>query len=126
MQMKNKYVWYYLKTYFPFFHYIKPEFIPMIASSLKPKEYNMDEVIFNQGDSGNFMWFIVSGSVSVSVDNKIISHLSVFDCFGESALSNNSSRNSTIIASQCKWLHILLKLVNLRIRIIENSYWFMV
>ena len=55
-----------------------------------------DEVLFNQGDEGNKAYMIVSGRLSVEVDNNEAGYMGDGEVFGELALLLNQKRSATV------------------------------
>ena len=55
-----------------------------------------DEVLFNQGDDGNKAYMIVSGRLSVEVDNNEAGFMGDGEVFGELALLLNQKRSATV------------------------------
>ena len=58
--------------------------------------YNRDEIIFTEGDQGNVMFFIISGTVSISRKKQIIRTMKRGDYFGEMSMLLNSPRTATV------------------------------
>ncbi len=64
------------------------------------EEYKEGETLFNEGDSGEVMYIVLSGSVSISVnlpDGKIleIAEITRGNFFGEMSIFDNSARSAT-------------------------------
>lgn len=57
-----------------------------------------EETLFKQGDEGNKAYMIVSGRLSVFVDNTRVGSMSDGEVFGELALILNQRRSATIIS----------------------------
>ena len=55
-----------------------------------------DEVLFHQGDEGNKAYMIISGRVSVEVDNNGAGFMSDGEVFGELALLLDQKRSATV------------------------------
>ena len=55
-----------------------------------------DEVLFNQGDDGSKAYMIVSGRLSVEVDDNEVGYMSDGEVFGELALLLNQKRSATV------------------------------
>lgn len=56
------------------------------------------EVIFNAGDVGRVMYFILSGEVKITVQGQQLDHLTAGAVFGEMALVDNERRSATATA----------------------------
>tara|TARA_B100000524_G_C23567373_1_gene340551 strand:- start:196 stop:663 length:468 start_codon:yes stop_codon:yes gene_type:complete len=57
-----------------------------------------EETLFSQGDEGSEAYMIVSGRLSVFVDNKRVGSMSDGEVFGELALLLNQKRSATIVS----------------------------
>ena len=55
-----------------------------------------DEVLFSQGDDGNKAYMVVSGKLSVEVDNNEAGYMGDGEVFGELALLLNQKRSATV------------------------------
>lgn len=60
--------------------------------------YQAGEVIFFQGDAGNFMYDVVAGEVALSRDGRELVSLKEGEIFGETGLINNEPHSVTAIA----------------------------
>jgi membrane protein len=58
--------------------------------------YKKDDIVFTEGDSGDIMFFIVSGSVSIGRKNQIIRTMKRGDYFGEMSMLLNAPRTATV------------------------------
>jgi signal-transduction protein with cAMP-binding, CBS, and nucleotidyltransferase domain len=71
----------------PFFRDIEPELIDRLIPYMHQKSFRKGELIFLEGDAGNEIYFIISGSISIYTFDKskkvILAFLSVGDYFGE-------------------------------------------
>jgi CRP/FNR family cyclic AMP-dependent transcriptional regulator len=79
-----------LRDSIPFFRDIEPELIDRLIPYMHQKSFRKGELIFLEGDAGNEIYFIISGSISIYTFDKskkvILAFLSVGDYFGEMAL----------------------------------------
>jgi len=66
----------------------------------RSKIYNKDEIICKQGDSGNVMWVIKKGFVSVKISEKEIRVLGPGDIVGEMSPFLSEKRTATLIAKE--------------------------
>ena len=57
-----------------------------------------EETLFNQGDEGDKAYMIISGRLTVLVDNVRVGSMSDGEVFGELALLLNQKRSATIIS----------------------------
>ena len=57
-----------------------------------------EETLFNQGDEGDKAYMIISGRLTVLVDNVRVGSMSDGEVFGELALLLNQKRSATIVS----------------------------
>ena len=74
-----------------------------IASVTEIKSYKKNRVIFNQGDTGNVLFILISGLVKIFLTDKdgkenILKVIYKDDFFGEMSLLDSNFRSATIIA----------------------------
>lgn len=69
-----------------------------ICKVMKKEKFKMNDIIFNEGDKGDKLYFIKSGKVKAMKDKKFIREHDEGNCFGEIALLINEPRSATIIA----------------------------
>ncbi len=55
-----------------------------------------EEILFNQGDSGDNAYMVISGRLAVIVDKKEVGHMGDGEVFGELALLLNQKRSATV------------------------------
>jgi CRP/FNR family transcriptional regulator, cyclic AMP receptor protein len=68
-----------------------------------PKTFSAGQVIFEEGQPGDFMYGIVEGEVNLSVNGKIVEIIKTGEVFGTGALVGVGSRTYTAIAkTDCK------------------------
>jgi len=70
-----------------------------IADAMESKKFQEQEIIIKQGDtidSSSFVYFLMSGKVSVVVDGQEVKQLEAGSYFGELALLSNKPRAATI------------------------------
>jgi cAMP-dependent protein kinase regulator len=53
-------------------------------------------ILFKQGEVGNFFYIINKGSVELYIDDKPIKHMSKGECFGDLALLHGAVRSGTV------------------------------
>ncbi|KAI9303865.1 hypothetical protein BJ944DRAFT_250339 [Cunninghamella echinulata] len=80
----------------PFFFGCSEEFLHLICLSIQPRIYEPNSLIFNQGDMGDEMFFIIDGTVTVETDTNIFAHMGPGDYFGELSVVLNIPRFATI------------------------------
>jgi len=66
------------------------------SSGIAPLHFEEGEIIFNEGDIGDYLYIIVDGSVEILKGDKRVAELSKGAYFGEMALLNQKSRSATI------------------------------
>lgn len=72
-----------------------------------PQAYSSGQVIFEEGDSGEFMFGIVAGEVDISINNKIVETITAGDIFGTGVLVGIKNRTYTAIAkTDCKLAYL--------------------
>ncbi|MBD2436935.1 cyclic nucleotide-binding domain-containing protein [Nostoc sp. FACHB-110] len=72
-----------------------------------PQAYSAGQVIFEEGDSGEFMFGIVEGEVDISINNKIVETITAGDIFGTGVLVGIKNRTYTAIAkTDCKLAYL--------------------
>jgi len=60
--------------------------------------FKAGETIFHEGDQGNELYVVQSGSVQISIGGRTIETLSEHGIFGEIALIEDTPRNATAVA----------------------------
>jgi NTE family protein len=97
----------------PLFSSVPPEQINKIADLFKRENYRKDDVICRQGTSGDSMYVIRSGIVSIfkEIDGKdvYVTDLRRGDFFGEIALLSDTLRNATVRVSLDTTLYCLTR-----------------
>lgn len=78
--------------------------VDSVSRKLVTKIFQPEEIILNQGEDGDKIYFIASGGSNVYVRNrhqikKLVNKLKKGDMFGEVAILNNSKRTATVKAS---------------------------
>ena len=96
-----------------FFSYLSPEQMEQVMAYIEPLELRAGEMLFEEGDKGDFVCFILSGSLEVvkmtSWQNytTVIATLYEGSCIGEMALIDHSSRSASIRAYEDTKLAVL-------------------
>lgn len=80
------------------FKNLAAETLLVVADCCVSKDMTTNEVIFNEGDPGDGLYLIDSGSVDVSKQGIVISHLTEGEYFGELALLVDTPRYATVTA----------------------------
>ena len=85
----------------PVFQHIPPINIQMMFQKLETCTVSEHEVIFLQGDPGDYFYLIQQGSCAViqstGIEDTVIAELKSGQSFGEDALLSNTPRNATVI-----------------------------
>lgn len=102
-----------LKRFFPFDR-LKKEELEALYESGEIKGYSADEIIFNEGNTGDYFCIILSGSIRIStlipeVGEESLSILYQGDFFGEMALLDDAPRAAAAIAHTDAELLIIQK-----------------
>ena len=67
--------------------------------SVSPKQFKVGEVIFQEGELGEYMYGILEGEVNLMIKGKLVETIKKGDIFGEGALVHkNGTRVSTAVA----------------------------
>lgn len=73
--------------------------IERLARALAPAQATSGEVVIREGDAGDKVYFIESGSVEVTKEGRHIAHLGPGEIFGEIALLRAVPRTATVTAT---------------------------
>lgn len=81
------------------------EFDRPLDSPIPVKEFNKGEIIFREGDSGNYMYSVQSGSVGIytayaTPNEKKLTSVGVNSFFGEMAILDDDYRSATAVAEE--------------------------
>jgi len=82
------------------FRSIPGEYLAEIARITREIAFNNGEVLMQEGDLGDYLYLIVSGTVSVTVKGREVARLSQRDCVGEMAILDSEPRSATVTATQ--------------------------
>ena len=86
------------------FAQVDDQILALCASSLRIRRYRKNETIFHQGDPGDSLYIIESGSVKIVLpspegeEGAIIATLARADLFGELALLDGAPHSATAVA----------------------------
>jgi len=72
------------------------ETIPETFINRYIKQFNKDDVVFHEGNAGDKMYFVVSGSVGIIRNNKVIRVMKKGDYFGEMSMLLDAPRTATV------------------------------
>jgi CRP-like cAMP-binding protein len=97
-----------------------------ISAFLHRRTYIKGEIVFDEGDKSQAIYFIIEGKALICRQGRpidgVIAEISAGQCFGEMALINNSPRMAQVIAAEDCKLDVLfredfLKLIEMHSRI---------
>ena len=86
-------------SYVPIFKYLNLIQLNFIASSMFKCEFNVNQRIINEGETGESLFIIKEGIVACSKQDEVIRNLKAKDYFGENALLFNQKRSLSIYAT---------------------------
>jgi SulP family sulfate permease len=95
------------------FQYLSDREIAYLAKILTHSEYKTGDIIFEEGDAGNTMYLVSSGSVSILLEigkgerKKRVASFGRGVFFGEMALLENKPRSATAMAEEETGLYVL-------------------
>jgi len=84
----------------PIFDAMEPEQLPHLLKLAKLRQYESGEVIIEEGDTDQFVYFLAQGSCSVNIEGLDVGSISKLgDVFGEMGLVDQEPRSATITAT---------------------------
>lgn len=83
----------------PIFSDIPRRVLRHLVDGMYHRHYHNDEAVFNAGDPGLGMYLVLSGAVSIQLDNNLLAKLGPGDFFGEVALFGEEVRTADAVAS---------------------------
>ena len=95
------------------FSALEQEDLQFVASQVHKKSFSMGDRIVSQGESGEDMYLVLSGSVNVFVresgrgEDTYLAVIGPGSYFGESVLFNKKTRISTVIAAEATTCGVL-------------------
>lgn len=72
--------------------------LSIISGCLNELNFQKGAILMTQGELGDMMYFIASGSLEVRINQKLIKELNPGEIVGEMALFNNAPRSATVTA----------------------------
>ena len=96
-----------------FFSCLSPEQMDKIMSYIEPLELKTGEILFEEGEEGNYVSFVISGSLNVlKMTNwqnltNVIATLNEGSCIGGISLIDQTPRSAKVIANENTTLAIL-------------------
>jgi CRP-like cAMP-binding protein len=77
---------------------VQERYIGLLQRSGQSEEFAAGSTIFSQGDSADRMYVVSSGSVSLSIDGRVLETLGPGGLFGEMAVIEREPRSGTAVA----------------------------
>ena len=84
----------------PLFKGVSDNFLRDVSLHLRPIVCVPGEYVFNEGDIGNEMYFVIRGKLEVIMNNEALSVLTDGDFFGEISLFTEQKRRTAAVISQ--------------------------
>lgn len=72
--------------------------VSLLQQKASPKTFSASQIIFKEGDSGDFMYGILEGEVDLLVNDKVVETIATGEVFGAGALVGVGARTYTAIA----------------------------
>ncbi|MCA9914194.1 MAG: cyclic nucleotide-binding domain-containing protein, partial [Anaerolineae bacterium] len=99
----------------PMFSRLNKRHLNKLASRVKERTYNADDVIIEQGTNGVGLFIIVSGNTDVVIKQpdggrKVIDKKGAYDFVGELSLLDDYPRTATVVATEPVTCYVLFKL----------------
>ena len=67
-----------------------------VSMEFETVEYDVNQVIINQGDIGTTMYIVISGEVNVEINDNVVATLGEKSIFGELSVFDPEPRSATI------------------------------
>lgn len=83
----------------PLFSDLDPESFRQLLDRLVPRSLSGGEALFRQGDPGDSIFIVASGSVRVARGEKTLAELNEGEFFGEAAFFSREPRNADVVAA---------------------------
>lgn len=75
----------------------------LFINETDPKHFKAGERIFNEGETGDYMYGVIEGEVDILKNGKVVDTVSPGGIFGEMALIDHTARSATAVAkTDCK------------------------
>lgn len=90
----------------PFFHSFDSSQVRAISSYFTQKKFADGEIVLQQNKINTKLYFLVSGTVEIFVNNQLVVELSqIGEVFGEMSLANHSTCSASVKAKgECEFL----------------------
>ena len=98
----------------PFFQEFLPEELDFFSNNLSLRSVPEDTCLFNKGDVGDYMFFIVNGAVEVRLETSDLSQIIIANfgpgsTVGEMSIIDDYSRSATVLVTESSELLILTR-----------------
>lgn len=95
-----------------FFNHFEPQELEVLSKHLSIRYIETDEVVFSEGEKGNYMCFVASGTLNIVKDidgkkNVIITTITRGKSLGEMAMVDLSPRSATVVGAKKSELVIM-------------------
>ncbi|MBU1220454.1 cyclic nucleotide-binding domain-containing protein [Myxococcota bacterium] len=90
-----------------FFSGLQTDVLIEISRLCEEVHLSAGQILFKEGDSANGLYFILSGSISVVINENVVNTMNSGEVLGEIALLDSGRRSATIVAEETS---ILLKI----------------
>ncbi|MEB3209806.1 MAG: Crp/Fnr family transcriptional regulator [Leptolyngbyaceae bacterium] len=80
----------------PLFEELRDDFLIRLASVMEELDFPQNHTIFRQGEKGESLYIVVSGSVAVHIGDRTIVELGSGSCFGEMAVIDAEPRSASV------------------------------
>lgn len=83
------------------------DLVELFRHQIDLQEIPAGQVLFKEGDRGNFMYVLMSGTAEIIVRNRVMETAEAGTIVGEMGIIDDSARSATVVAkSDCKFLPI--------------------
>jgi CRP-like cAMP-binding protein len=80
------------------------------------KEVSAGQFVFREGDPGDLMYVLMTGTAEISVNGKVVEYAQAGAIVGEMGMIDEGARSATVVAkSDCKLLSIDRKLFDFHV-----------
>jgi len=84
-------------------------------------EFRLGDVVFNQGDEGHDLYYVVSGNIDLVSDGRVIRKLQAGDYFGEMALLTNTPRIADALIASEQAEIVVISAENIETLLLSNA-----
>jgi serine/threonine protein phosphatase PrpC len=82
----------------PLFRYLEYKELVRILNIIYIRSCEQGEIVIREGESGEELYVILTGSMQVSKNGKVVTNLKPYKLFGEMALIDKEPRSATVVA----------------------------